>query len=407
MAAETQEILVETPSALRTLVDQLRVGGRFAFDTEFVSEQTFDPVLCLAQVAADGRRAVIDTLAIEDLAPLWELVNDPAVEVVMHASGEDLRIGRLQSGALPARIKDVQVAAALVGYGYPLSLGNLVFQVLGISLAGGETRTDWRRRPLSESQIRYALDDVRHLLDLSDELERQIGELGRAAWAEEEYRGLIDRVQKRDDEDRWRRLPGLHHLSRRGLETARRLAEWRRHEAKRANRPIRQLLRDDLLVAIAKRQPPTRRDLEALRDFNRPQLLARSAQVLAVIAEAKAVAADDLPEHTERHDEGPGLAMLVSLLSAALTHCAVRNRVAASLVGTSSDLKDLARWFVEGRTEARRPDLARGWRSAVCGKALIDVLSGRSALRIVDPLANVPVELVPTADGQGPLQDAL
>jgi ribonuclease D len=158
------------------------------------------------------------------------------------------------------------------------------------------------------------------------------------------------------------------------------------------------VLRDDLLVGIARRQPASKRDLEALRDFNRPQLLARSREILDLIAEARLVPEADLPGHGERHEEGPGLAMVVSLLSATLNQCCAECRVAPSLVGTSGDLKDLVRWHVEGRAEASRPILAQGWRAEVCGHTLSDVLAGRRALRIVDPAADVPVALDPVRE---------
>ena len=152
-------------------------GSRF--DTEFVSEETFEPVLCLIQVATRERLAVDRSRwRSGDLGPFWDVVNDPAVEVVMHAASEDLRICRLQTGKVPRRVFDVQIAAGLVGFGYPLSLVNLVGQVLGVSLAGGETRTDWRRRPLTPAQLRYALDDVRYLLDLADLLGAELARAG-------------------------------------------------------------------------------------------------------------------------------------------------------------------------------------------------------------------------------------
>jgi ribonuclease D len=289
----------------------------------------------------------------------------------------------------------VQIAAGLVGFGYPMSLSNLVRQVLGITVPGGETRTDWRRRPLSPAQIRYALDDVRHLLDLADAFHHRLDALGRATWAEAEMNAFLDDLRKRGDEDRWRRLPGLHQLSRHGLEIVRRLAAWRTEAARRANRPVRQILRDDLLVAIAKRQPTNRRELEALRDFQRPHLLKAAQEILDVIAEARAVPPDQLPEPAERHEEGPGLTMVSNLLAAALAQCCARNQVAVSLTGTMNDLKDLIRWFHEGQPEPRRPNLARGWRGQICGQALLDVLAGQLALRIADPAAEVPVSLVP------------
>jgi ribonuclease D len=331
-------------------------------------------------------------------------VTDPAVEVVMHAAGEDLRICRQRAGRLPGRVVDVQVAAGLAGLSYPLSLGNLVRSELGLSVPGGETRTDWRRRPLSDSQIRYALDDVRHLLDLADRLGARLAEWGRAGWAEAEYQSLVAAVADRhEDGDRWRRLPGLAQLSRRGLEAARRLDAWRRDEARRADRPFRQVLRDDLLVAIARRQPANRKDLEALRDFHRSHLLARSREVLVIIAEARAIPEDQLPAHGARHDDGPGLSMVVSLLNATLGQCCAEMRLAAPLVGTSGDLRELVRWHASGRDQAERPALLEGWRGAACGRVLLDVLSGRRALRIVDPTADVPVAVEPLdRDGSEP-----
>jgi ribonuclease D len=395
MADPADVPLIDSSTGLAELVAHLRGAGRFAFDTEFVSEETFEPVLCLVQVATRDRLAVIDPLAIRDLSLFWELVIDPGVEVIMHAASEDLRICRFQTGKVPSRVYDVQIAAGFVGFGYPLSLGNLVAQALRVSMAGGETRTDWRRRPLSAPQLRYALDDVRYLLDLADFLAAQLAALGRAEWAETEFSQFVAAIQNRVEEDRWRRLSGLHQLNRRGLEIARRLAEWRHEEARRANRPLRQLLRDDLLVAIAKRQPATRRDLEALRDFNRPHLLARSNEVLAVVAAAQAVSPELLPEPAERHEEGPGLTMVVNLLAAAMAHCCAQHKIATGLLGATNDLKNLIRWHEQGRPEDRSPELTQGWRRHVCGATLLDVLAGRVALRVVDPQSDVPVDIEP------------
>ncbi|MEO6808246.1 MAG: HRDC domain-containing protein [Isosphaeraceae bacterium] len=400
MTDPTPESWIIDPEGLRTLADHLRAEARFAFDTEFVSEDTFEPVLCLVQVATRDRLAVIDPMAVGDMRPFWNVVNDPAIEVVMHAAGEDLRIDRFQTGRLPDRVVDVQLAAGMVGYPYPMSLGNLVDRILGVTVSTGETRTDWRRRPLSPEQLRYALDDVRHLLVVADQLGDRLAKLGRTAWADQEYHALVESISHRDDHSRWRRLPGLHHLNRRGLEIARRLVDWRRDDARRTNRPLRAVLKDDLLVGIAKRQPSSRRDLEALRDFNRHHLASKAGEILDVITEAQRVAVEDLPEHSLRHDEGPGLSMVVSLLAATLNHCSAREQVAASLVGTVADLKDLVRWHVQGEPEDRRPDLAQGWRGEVCGRALMDVLSGRRTLRIVDPLADVPVALDDAPDDE-------
>lgn len=391
-----EHTVIVTPSGLAELIEHLMSAGRFAFDTEFVSEETYEPVLGLIQVATEERVAAIDPQAVGDLGGFWEVVTGSRVEVMMHAAGEDLRICRLRSGRLPKRVVDLQIAAGLVGLGYPLSLTNLVRHELGITVASGETRTDWRKRPLSAAQLRYALDDVRYLLSIADRLQARLSQYGRAEWAESEYQGLIASVVARSsEEDRWRRLPSLHQLDRRGLEVARRLDGWRREQARRQDRPFRQVLRDDLLVGIAKRQPANKRDLEALRDFNRPHLHAAARELLDIIVAARAVPEEALPELPERFEEGPGQAMVVSLLAAAMSQCCAEQQVATGLVGSSGDLKALIRWHAEGQPSGWRPALLTGWRGDLVGSVLMDLLEGRRSLRIVDPNAEVPVALGP------------
>jgi ribonuclease D len=395
-----EESLIVTSGQLRELIGHVREAGRFSFDTEFVSEETFEPVLCLIQVATRERLAVVDPQAVGDLASFWELVLDPAVEVVMHAAGEDMRICLLRTGSMPRRVFDVQIAAGLVGYSYPLSLTNLVSQVLKVTLPGSETRTDWRRRPLSPAQVRYALDDVRHLLEIADRLKSELDRLGRSDWAEAEFADFLDGIENRAEEERWRRLPGLQSLNRRSLEMARRLFQWREDEARRQNRPMRQALRDDLLVAIARRQPTGRRDLEALRDFNRPNLIGKSQSILAVLDRARAVPDDQLPELLCRPEESPGAATVANLLSAALGQLCARSRVSGPLVASVSDLKHLIRWYLDGRPEGDRPALLEGWRDELCGELLLEVLEGRRTFRVTDPASEFPVavELDPGRD---------
>jgi len=395
MPDSREESLVATPAGLKELVEHIREERRFGFDTEFVSEDTFEPVLCLIQVATSQRLAVVDPLSVGELGEFWDLVLDPEIDVVMHAAGEDMRICLMRTGSLPRRVFDVQIAAGLVGYSYPLSHTNLVGQALRTTISGSETRTDWRRRPLTPAQVRYALDDVRYLLALQDRLGSELDRLGRREWAESEFRDFMTSVEERADQDRWRRLPGLHQLNRRALEGARRLSEWRENEARRQNRPMRQVMRDDLLVAVAKRMPANRRDLEALRDFNRPGLLQRANEILAAVEAARAVPDDQLPELAPRHDDAPGASTVANLMAAALAQCCLENKVAGSLVANTSDLKRLIRWRLDGCPEGRRPSLAEGWRGELCGRLLLDVLDGRRALRVVDPSSEFPVSLEP------------
>ena len=148
--------LVTTDPQLGALVDRLAEHPHVAFDTEFVSEHTYRSQLCLIQVAAPGVLAVIDTLAVRELDPFWRLLTAPERTTVVHAGREEMGFILHAIGERPAKLFDVQVAAGLVDHDYPAGYGAIVRRLLNLQTNKGETRTDWRRRPLSNAQLDYA-----------------------------------------------------------------------------------------------------------------------------------------------------------------------------------------------------------------------------------------------------------
>ncbi|MFM9024859.1 MAG: ribonuclease D, partial [Planctomycetaceae bacterium] len=174
--------IVATEPHLRDLVRRLADLPHVAFDTEFVSEHTYRSQLCLVQVAAPGVLAVIDTLAVPELEPFWRLLAAPGRTTIVHAGREELGFILQAIDARPAALFDVQVAAGLVDHDYPAGYAAVVRRFLGLPTNKGETRTDWRKRPLSEAQLAYAVDDVRHLEELWRTLESRLEQFGRTAW---------------------------------------------------------------------------------------------------------------------------------------------------------------------------------------------------------------------------------
>ncbi len=186
--------------ALGPFLAEARTQGRCAMDTEFVWERTYAPALCLIQIATADRLAVIDPVEGAPTAPVAELVADPAVTKVMHAAVADLAAFALHHDVHPRAVWDTQVAAGFAGRGGSLSLERLLDAVLGVRLHHDEGFTDWQRRPLTETQVEYAADDVRHLLAAADALSARLDELGRRAWLDEELderfgRGRPDRSE--------------------------------------------------------------------------------------------------------------------------------------------------------------------------------------------------------------------
>jgi ribonuclease D len=393
--------LVTSDSQLASLCDELRSAADIAFDTEFVSEHTYRPQLCLVQVAAGDRLVVIDPLGIRDMQPFWRLLAEPEHNTIVHAGREELLFCLTSVGQRPARLFDVQIAAGLVGYDYPAGYGSLMFKLIGERPQKGETRTDWRRRPLSVQQIDYALDDVRHLATMRDRLRAQLHELGRLAWLDAEMAAWQDDVEATRSRERWWKVSGVSGLSSRSLAVVREVWRWREAEAERRDWPAKRVLRDDLIVELAKRRTADPKQIRALRGLERGDLQRVLPQLGEAIAVALALPDAECPRLQQR-EMPPQLNLLGQFLSSALTSICRSAAVAPSIVGTASDVRDLIAYHLRiGDAGDAPPILGQGWRAKVVGQLIEDLLSGQVAVRIKDPLAEEPLvfDRVPTASG--------
>lgn len=383
---------VDTQPALMATVRAVAEAATVGFDTEFVGEATYEPVLCLMQVATPGGIWVVDPLRPGlDLAPFWEALTAPERTLVAVAARQEVLFCLHFAGRAPGRVFDPQVAAGLLGYGYPLSLSNLLHKVLGVRVRGGETVTDWRKRPLTPKQLEYAAEDVRWLLPVYERLTHEAEVQGRTAWVEGECVRLVERVQRGLTEERWQRMPGAAALPRRTLAVLRELWLWRDAEARRNDQPPRRVLADELLVEVAKRSPTTLDDLYALRGMDRYRRAGRD--LLAAVQRGMAVPEDQLPESLRRHDP-PQLSLLSGVLSVVANSLAAEHRVDPALLATSSDLQDLVRWHL-GMDGDLRPAILDGWRGDILGRPLEDLLAGKSAIRIRDVRSRNPIAVEP------------
>ncbi|MEO7795189.1 MAG: HRDC domain-containing protein [Thermoanaerobaculia bacterium] len=262
-----------------------------ALDTEFVFERTFRPLLGLIQIAVGGEIALVDAVRIADLSPLAPLFEAVGGRKILHSGSGDVPILRRATGASPRPLFDTQIAAAFAGLGMSLSYAALIRELFAVDLPKHETRTDWLRRPLSTEQLRYAAEDVLHLGAAAAELERRLVELGRLEWALEDSAELAnldsDVVQPAEA---WRRVKGLDRLLPRERAVARALAAWRETEADRLDLARPFLLRDETLLALARREFVTSEEIAKLPGFESRRHEHYAARWIEALAAARAVA---------------------------------------------------------------------------------------------------------------------
>ncbi len=369
-------LLIDNPEALAEFVREAAGATWIAVDTEFMRERTYYPRLCLIQIATDAKAACIDPLAIEDLTPLFELLYDTRILKVFHAAGQDLEVLHHLTGRVPTPLFDTQIAAALSGHGDQCGYGRLVQTLLGVELAKGHTRADWAKRPLSDEELRYAADDVIYLRDVYRALHEDLEQRGRLAWLEDDFASLADPARYAPDPDQaWRRVKGWMQLKPAQQQILLRVARWRERMAMDRDRPRRWILKDDVVIDLARRKPRTLSDLARIRGMPPATVEHHGEALLTLVDEGLKAPAEPLAPRTQRLT--PEQEPTVDVLMAALRAEAARHDVSAGALGSRRDLERL----VQGEREL---DLLSGWRGRIAGRALVDVLEGRTRLGVAD-----------------------
>ena len=370
--------------AIRQAAATARRCRRLGIDTEFMSEGRYRALLCLVQIAVDdpaapgdARIVLIDSLDRADPSPLATLLADPAIEIVLHAGRQDVAILRRAWGTEVTNIFDTQLAAGFAGASAQAGYGNLLSGILGRRVGKTASYTRWDARPLTREQLSYAAEDVAHLLELADELQRRLVSAGRLEWAREECRRLESATDERDPDTAWERLPRISQLDPRSRAVAQVLAAWRERVAAGEDRPVGSIVADPPLIELAKRQPATIEGLEQTRGIHPSTVRKRGEGLLNAIARGREAA--PIPREEARGRSDPGDAPLIALAEALLRARALDAGLAYELIASRSELEQIVAAARRGEPD---PDVRTlsGWRRKLVGADLHDLLSGRSAL---------------------------
>ena len=362
---------VDAPGALHAACEACAGAPAVALDTEFERTSTYHPRPALLQLADRDATWLLDPLALDDLAPLAALFERSAPLIVMHSAQEDLEVLAIATGRQPKSLFDTQLAAALAGMGPGLGYHALVRELLGVELAKDQTRSDWMRRPLSAAQLRYAVDDVAHLLTLHERLHERLHALERMPWLDEETARVLRRGATDDAASRvYERLApraGDDAAARGRLEA---LCAWRESAARDLDRPRRHVLDDDLLVALARTAPTRRETLESMPEWRdrRARRHADPRALLDALREAAAAA----PAAAPVPDLAPHRQALNSMRRAVAD--AARELAIDPSVLAPRRLLEKALVQVRVLGEPRLPEELRGWRARYLEEALMKCL---------------------------------
>ena len=374
---------IDSNQALVELCAKLGTASHCAIDTEFVRESTYYAELALVQVGSGDLFACIDPLAIDDFTPLVELLANPGLVKVFHSSSQDLEILYQKFDVVPAPVFDTQLAAAVLGYNHQISYADLVQQLCGVALEKKHTRANWKKRPLSEDELDYAMDDVRYLLPAFEQLREQMKSSSRASWLDRDLRELTNPERYRVDmEQLWKRLKGVQKLKGEKLQIASDLCRWREQQAQQRNRPRRWILKDDTIIELARHKPRDIDSLSRIRELGDKTIQRHGDKLLKIIAHAQTVDSQHWPRPDKIEVLSKHQLALGDCLMALCRMIAEEEQIALATLATRKDIDNLV-------LNPRSSRLTQGWRFAMAGEKLLEFIHGQSTISVEDDHLNL------------------
>ncbi|WP_296234767.1 ribonuclease D [uncultured Pseudomonas sp.] len=350
-----------------------------ALDTEFMRVDTFYPIAGLLQVSAGDGAYLIDPLRISNWRPFAALLESPTVVKVLHSCSEDLEVFLRLTGSLPTPLFDTQLAAGYLNLGFSMGYSRLVLALLDIELPKGETRSDWLQRPLSELQVRYAAEDVLHLVEVYRALMARLAPQ-KVEWILEDGAELVANLGREiAPEDAWREAKLAWKLSRQQQAVLRALCAWREREARARNQPRNRILREHSLWPLARTQPDNLVTLARIEDMHPKTVRQDGERLLQLIRDAAALPPEQWPEALPEPLPIEASALLKKLRVIGQQE-GERLDIVPELMLRKKTLEALLKTgFPHG--PYRLPDSLRGWRRELMGQALLDCLAaeGESA----------------------------
>lgn len=377
-------MLITNATQLAAFVKRARTSDVLAIDTEFLREKTYWPRLCLLQLGTEDEAVAIDPFAVKDLTPITELLLDEGIVKLFHAASQDLEILYHELGVLPKPVFDTQAAAALLGHTLHIGYAALVQGECDVRLKKADSYTDWSRRPLTQSQIEYALDDVVYLPRIYRSMMAKLGEKGRSDWLDKDFEDLIDpKRYVADPRSRYLKLRRVNQLSRCQLSAAREVAAWRESTAMRRNIPRKWIISDEQIVEACKREPASLDELFMVRGIRDSLSMSDARAALDAILCGLCAPEEEWPVQyvPARHENN--VDAQVDLMTSLVRLRARENDIAFAVLTSHDELVRIARGYTDDC------ELLTGWRKAMVGDELMELLDGRLSLSFEDGMVKV------------------
>ena len=378
MLIPSEPIWIDQDDQLAELCAAWRQQAAIAVDTEFMRSDTFYPIAGLLQIG-DGKGCyLIDPLAIQNLAPLRELMLDTAVTKVLHSCSEDLEVFQRWLDVVPEPLFDTQIAAAFAGLGFSLGYSGLVKSLLTIEIPKDETRSDWLQRPLSIAQLNYAALDVAHMLIVYGKLLQLLKASERLDWVKSDCADLVANARKAEDyTDAYQKVGFAWKLRPQELAILQQLCIWREHEARARDLPRNRLIKEPSLWEIARKKIQDVAHLVKVADIPSRTLKNDAEAILQIVRDTLEMDESNWPARLDpplAQSEAP----LMKTLKNYVREYAEQAQLPPEVLIRKKDYEYLVRSGMHGG-EYQLPERLLGWRLALIGEGLLKLVKTQAS----------------------------
>ena len=339
-------------------------------DTEFIREKYYHPKLCLIQLGdTKGNGWAIDPLVENiDLQPVYELFLNKNVLKVFHSPRQDFEIIFNILNKIPKPIFDTQSAAMACGFGDSASYESLVNNIVNINLDKSARFTDWQLRPLSKKQIDYAISDVTHLSKVYNYLLENMTKNGRLEWIREEVHKFFDlNIYVTEPNNAWKRIK-FYSSNKTTMSIFKEIAQMREELAKKLNVPRNKIMRDDIIIKLAKNPPKDLIEFDGLRGMNlRNMNNSHKTLILKSIETGKKSQNTGWLNNNIKSNNASKA--VTDILKIILLSCAEKHNISPLLIANKEDIKQIA-------LGEKNVKSLKGWRYEIFGSSALKLIEG-------------------------------
>ena len=245
-------ILIDSDKKLHNLLSKIEDCKEIGLDTEFIRESTYRPILALIQISlANEEIYLIDPQKIKDISGISNITSDPKIIKIIHSAKQDLEALYSHLGSFPKNVFDTQIAYNFLSEKSNIGYSALVKNICDVDIKEGSWRTDWLKRPLSEEKKEYAANDVRYLIEIKNQLERNLKIINRYSWFQEEQNNELEKSNIIIEPDKaWEKINYPLYFDSSDLALLKKLASWREKLSIKYDIPKRWILSDSLLIKV-------------------------------------------------------------------------------------------------------------------------------------------------------------